>query len=104
MTFGKPRPLTINEIEDIVNRFAFAAKVLRDVSLRLEVAERYILELNVFVGRSRRHSASLSGEINSQCHCMRIQLNKWSHSMAICCRRSVQLRFYYRRASKEIPI
>lgn len=32
MTFGKPRPLTTDEIDDVVNRFAFAAKALRDVS------------------------------------------------------------------------
>lgn len=33
MTFGKPRPLTISEVEDVVNRFAYAAKVLYDVSI-----------------------------------------------------------------------
>jgi hypothetical protein len=32
MTFGKPRPLRIDEIKDIVQRFAFAAKTLYDVS------------------------------------------------------------------------
>jgi 2,4-dienoyl-CoA reductase-like NADH-dependent reductase (Old Yellow Enzyme family) len=31
MTFGKPRPLTVGEIRDIVERFAFAAKTLYDV-------------------------------------------------------------------------
>lgn len=40
MTFGKPRPLTIAEVEDVVNRFAFAAKALHDVSiLRVILAE-----------------------------------------------------------------
>jgi 2,4-dienoyl-CoA reductase-like NADH-dependent reductase (Old Yellow Enzyme family) len=28
MTFGKPRPLTINEIKELVKAFAYAAKVL----------------------------------------------------------------------------
>jgi 2,4-dienoyl-CoA reductase-like NADH-dependent reductase (Old Yellow Enzyme family) len=30
MTFGKPRPLTVDEIQDIVKRFAFAARTLYD--------------------------------------------------------------------------
>jgi 2,4-dienoyl-CoA reductase-like NADH-dependent reductase (Old Yellow Enzyme family) len=30
MTFAKPRPLTIAEIEDVVHRFAHGAKVLYD--------------------------------------------------------------------------
>jgi 2,4-dienoyl-CoA reductase-like NADH-dependent reductase (Old Yellow Enzyme family) len=30
MTFGKPRPLTLEEIKDLVDRFAFAAKALYD--------------------------------------------------------------------------
>jgi 2,4-dienoyl-CoA reductase-like NADH-dependent reductase (Old Yellow Enzyme family) len=28
MHFGKPRPLTVDEIHDVVRRFAYAAKVL----------------------------------------------------------------------------
>lgn len=31
MVFGKPRPLTRDEIKDVVDRFAFAAKALYDV-------------------------------------------------------------------------
>jgi 2,4-dienoyl-CoA reductase-like NADH-dependent reductase (Old Yellow Enzyme family) len=31
MTFHKPRPLTVDEIKDVVQRFAFAAKTLYDV-------------------------------------------------------------------------
>jgi hypothetical protein len=31
MKFGKPRPLTTDEVRDVVERFAFAAKALYDV-------------------------------------------------------------------------
>jgi hypothetical protein len=37
MTFGKPRPLTLDEVRDVVQRFAFAAKTLYDVSRPLTV-------------------------------------------------------------------
>jgi 2,4-dienoyl-CoA reductase-like NADH-dependent reductase (Old Yellow Enzyme family) len=46
MTFAKPRPLTILEIEDIVQRFAHAAKVLRDAGadgIQLHSAHGYLL-------------------------------------------------------------
>jgi hypothetical protein len=47
MTFGKPRPLTIPEIKDVVDRFAFAAKVLYDV-VSLVVFLLQIADLHVY--------------------------------------------------------
>jgi 2,4-dienoyl-CoA reductase-like NADH-dependent reductase (Old Yellow Enzyme family) len=45
MAFGKPRPLTITEIKDIVQRFAFAAKTLYDAGadgIQLQAAVGYV--------------------------------------------------------------
>ncbi|KAM0750961.1 FMN-linked oxidoreductase [Meredithblackwellia eburnea MCA 4105] len=46
MTFNKPRPMTIDEIEDLIDRFAFAAKVLYDAGadgIQLHSAHGYLL-------------------------------------------------------------
>jgi 2,4-dienoyl-CoA reductase-like NADH-dependent reductase (Old Yellow Enzyme family) len=46
MTFGKPRPLTIDEIKDIVKRYGFAAKVLYEAGadgIQLHAAHGYLL-------------------------------------------------------------
>ncbi|PWZ03031.1 FMN-linked oxidoreductase [Testicularia cyperi] len=46
MTFGKPRPLTVDEIHDIARRFAFAAKVLHEAGadgIELHSAHGYLL-------------------------------------------------------------
>ena len=43
MGFGVPRPLTVDEIHDVVNRFAYAAKVLYDVSLTIASYESQTL-------------------------------------------------------------
>lgn len=46
MTFGKPRPLTVDEIHDIVRRFGFAAKVLYEAQcngIELHAAHGYLL-------------------------------------------------------------
>jgi 2,4-dienoyl-CoA reductase-like NADH-dependent reductase (Old Yellow Enzyme family) len=44
MSFGKPRPLSIAEIKDVVQRFAFAAKTLYDAGadgIQLHAAVSY---------------------------------------------------------------
>ncbi|KAL8292898.1 hypothetical protein RQP46_000592 [Phenoliferia psychrophenolica] len=46
MTFNKPRPMTIAEIEDLVDRFAYTAKVLYDAGadgIQLHSAHGYLL-------------------------------------------------------------
>ena len=46
MTFAKPRALTVDEIHDIVRRFAFAAKVLHEAGadgIQLHAAHGYLL-------------------------------------------------------------
>lgn len=46
MTFGKPRPLTVDEIHDIARRFGFAAKVLYEAQangIQLHSAHGYLL-------------------------------------------------------------
>ncbi|PWN51352.1 FMN-linked oxidoreductase [Violaceomyces palustris] len=46
MKFGKPRPLTVEEIKDIVKRFAFAAEVLYEAGadgIQLHAAHGYLL-------------------------------------------------------------
>jgi hypothetical protein len=53
LTFGKPRPLTLEEIEDVVARFAYAAKVLYD-------AGADGVQLHAAVSRIRLHRAAPS--------------------------------------------
>jgi 2,4-dienoyl-CoA reductase-like NADH-dependent reductase (Old Yellow Enzyme family) len=46
MSFGKPRPLTIEEIQDIIKRFAHAAQVLYNAGadgIQLHAAVRQYL-------------------------------------------------------------